>query len=178
MKKIIISGKVFRILIPSSVIQENVKILAQRINEDFTGKEVLFIGIMNGAFMFASDLLKKIKLTCRISFLKLTSYKGSASTGNVQCLIGMNEDIKGKTVIVLEDIVDTGLTLETVVRQIKEHEPEMVKVVTLLLKPDVFKNQLSLDYTGIEIPNEFIVGYGLDYNGYGRNFKDIYVFEK
>lgn len=170
-----IHDKDFRISITAVQIQSRINELASEINNDLKGKEVVFIAILNGAFMFASDLLKRITLNCKISFLKLASYDGSASTGKVKQLIGLNEDIRNKIVVVIEDIVDTGLTLKSIVQQIKSFEPVEIKIVTLLHKPETFEYYYKLDYVGFEIPNDFIIGYGLDYNGYGRNLESIYT---
>jgi len=146
-----------------------------RINNDYPDEEVLFVGILNGAFMFSADLVKRIRLKCQISFVKLTSYTGDSSSGSVRELIGLMDDIKGKHVIILEDIVETGLTLETIVKLLKPMKPASLKIATLLFKPQAYQKNLKLDYIGLEIPNEFIIGYGLDYNGYGRNYEDIYT---
>lgn len=175
MKKIKISDKQFRISITAENIQEIVDRLAVRLNEDYAGKEVLFVGILNGAFMFAADLLRKITFPCKITFLKLSSYQGTLSTGTIQNLIGMNEDIKDKIVVIIEDIADSGLTLENITTKLKEYKPAELKIVTLLCKSDVFMEKIRIDYIGMEVPNDFVIGYGLDYNGYGRNYKDIYT---
>ena len=148
--------------------------MAKEINHDLKDKDVVFIGILNGAFMFASDLFRKIKLDCQITFVKLASYTGDTSRGKVKQLIGLGEQIKGKTVVILEDIVDTGITLDTIIKQINGFEPEEILVVTLLFKPDAIKKAVDLDYVGIEIPNDFVIGYGLDFDGFGRNLPEIY----
>ena len=128
--------------------------------------------------MFAADLMKKFNMPCQISFVKLASYSGTQTTGNVKELIGINEDIKGRTVVLLEDIVDTGITIDGIVKQINAMEPSEVKVATLLHKPDACKKDVKLDYVGLSIANDFIVGFGLDYNGFGRNLPDIYSVVK
>lgn len=174
MNRIKVLDKEFEIFIPRSRIQEVVHSMASKINHDLAGKEVIFMGILNGAFMFASDLFRQISLDCQITFLKLASYAGTSSTGTVKRLIGINEDIKGKTVVILEDIVDTGITLENIIRQLNGYEPGEIKVATMLFKPDTYQKDIPLDYIGIEIPDEFILGYGLDYEGFGRNLSDIY----
>lgn len=125
--------------------------------------------------MFSADLLKLMDFPCEISFVKLSSYKGTGSTGKVKQLIGLNEDIEGRTVVLLEDIVDTGVTIENLVQQLKKMGPQDVKIATLLFKPEACQKEINLNYIGMKIPNEFIVGYGLDYNGYGRNLPDIYT---
>ncbi len=173
-KEITVLDKKFEIFIKSKKIKAAVKRMAKQINEDLYGKDVIFLGILNGSFMFASDLLKKIKLPAPISFLKLASYEGTSTSGRIKKLIGVNEDFTGKTVVVLEDIVDTGITINNLLQQIRENNPDEIKVATLLFKPDALTTEVKLDYVGIEIPNDFIIGYGLDYNRLGRNFKDIY----
>ena len=175
MKQVQILDKKFEISIPSEKIQKSIAKVAEQINADLAGKDVIFMAILNGAFMFASDLYKQIKFDSQITFLKLASYDGTTSSGKIKRLIGINEDIKNKTVVVIEDIVDTGNTMESILRQLKGYEPAEIKIATLLLKPEIFKNRFPVDYIGLEIPNEFIVGYGLDYDGFGRNLVDIYT---
>lgn len=173
-KKVSVLDKNFEIFIDSERIHKAVLGMANRMNDDLKGKDVIFLGILNGSFMFASDLYKLIQVPSQISFLKLASYQGTSSSGNVKRLIGINEDLIGKTVVVLEDIVDTGITIDNIIKQLKGYEPAEIKLATLLLKPEALQTEVSLDYVGIEIPNDFIIGYGLDYNGYGRNLADIY----
>jgi hypoxanthine phosphoribosyltransferase len=149
--------------------------MAEKMNNDLNGKKPLFICILNGSFMFAAELFKRIDLIdSEISFVKLASYNGEQTTGNVKQLIGLNEKIEGRTVVVLEDIVDSGITIDNIQDQLKKLKPKKVSVATLLLKPDALIKEVELDYVGLEIPNDFIVGYGLDYDGYGRNLNDIY----
>ena len=148
--------------------------LALKLNHDLKGKDVIFLGILNGAFIFAADLIRQIKTPCRISFVKTASYKGTHTTGRVETLLGLGEEINGKTVVIVEDIIDTGLTLEEVLKQIKSHQPAEIIVVALLFKCDACIKDVKIDYLGREIPNDFVIGYGLDYNGYGRNLRDIY----
>ena len=174
MKKVKVLDKEFEVSIPYVDILQSVKKVAKQINNDLKGKDVIFLGILNGSFMFASDLFKFVDLKCQITFLKLASYQGTSSSGNVKRLIGLNEDIKDKIVVIIEDIVDTGITLDQIKKQLIGYEPAEIKVSTLLFKPDAYKKEIPIDYIGIEIPNDFIIGYGLDYNGYGRNLKDIY----
>ncbi|MBI4645444.1 MAG: hypoxanthine phosphoribosyltransferase [Bacteroidia bacterium] len=178
MKKIKVKDKEFILSIPSKTIQEAVRRIAEKMNSDLKNKDVLFIGILNGAFMFASDLFRMIDFKCQITFLKLASYVGSSSSGTVQQLIGLNQNITGKTVVILEDIVDTGITIENIIKQLKGYEPAEIKIATMLLKPDAYTKDIPLDYIGLEIPNDFIIGYGLDYNGYGRNYEDIFSIVK
>lgn len=173
-KKVKVLDKEFAISITNDEILEQIKRMAAQINEDMKGRDVIFMGILNGSFMFAGDLFKYITIDCHITFLKLASYQGTSSTGNVKRLIGLNEDIKDKTVVVLEDIVDTGITLDNIKKQLLGYEPAEIKFATLLFKPGSYTKDVKLDYVGFSIPNDFIIGYGLDYNGYGRNLADIY----
>jgi hypoxanthine phosphoribosyltransferase len=175
MKEVQILDKKFRVSIPEKDIQETVKKMAAQINSDLAGKDVIFLGILNGSFMFAGDLFKHISIPAQITFLKLASYQGTTSSGKVKRLIGINENIENKTVIILEDIVDTGNTLESIIKQLKGYEPAEIKIATLIFKPDAYKKDLPIDYAGFNIGNDFIVGYGLDYDGYGRNLSDIYT---
>lgn len=148
-------------------------------NYDLQGKSALFVCILNGSFMFAADLMKELELNdAEISFLKLASYAGTSSTGEIRELIGLNEEIKDRTVVILEDIVDSGHTIADVISQVSKKGAREVKIATLLFKPDALKMKVDLDYVGIVIPNDFIVGYGLDYDRRGRNLKDIYTLVK
>lgn len=178
MNKIKILDKEFEVSIKENEIQAAVNKIAAQLNNDLKDKEVIFIGILNGSFMFASDLFKQIKLNCRITFVKVASYQGTISTGTVKSLIGINENIKGKVVVVLEDIIDSGETLENIICQLKGYEPEQILIATFLFKPKAFKKDYKIDYVAIEIPNDFIVGYGLDYDGFGRNLPEIYTLVK
>lgn len=176
MKRVKLKDKEFGVSITSEEIQEAVAQVGKKINEDYKNKEVpLFISILNGSFMFTADLFKHIDFVCEVTFLKLTSYKGTSTTGSVRQLIGVNESIAGRDVIILEDIVDTGITLEQILGQLMSFEPASVRVATLLFKPEAYQKNLKVDYIGKEIPNDFIVGYGLDYDGLGRNLADIYT---
>lgn len=149
--------------------------MAASMNKDLSGKRPLFICILNGSFIFAAELYKRISIMdSEISFVRLASYEGDRTTGNVRQLIGLDENIEGRTVVVLEDIVDSGITLDHIIHFLDLMNPAEVLTATLLLKPDALKLQICPDYVGIKIPNDFIVGYGLDYNGFGRNLSDIY----
>ena len=164
----------FKPFISEERIQKEVSRIAEQMNQDLADKDPIFLGILNGAFMFASDLYKQLTFPCQITFLKLASYSGTESTGTVKQLIGINRDLKDRVVVVLEDIVDTGVTLETIIRQLSGYQPAEIRVATFLHKPEATVREVKLDYVGMEIPNDFILGYGLDYDGYGRNFKEIY----
>ncbi|MGQ9619819.1 MAG: hypoxanthine phosphoribosyltransferase [Bacteroidales bacterium] len=174
MKKISVLGKEFTELIPAEDIERRISEMAAEINRDYRGKDVIFLGILNGAFLFAASLFKKITLNARISFVKLASYEGTSSSGSIKELIGWNEDIKEKDVIVLEDIVDTGATLERIIDEIKIRKAGSIKVATLLLKSEAYKNKIPVDYVGFRIPNSYVIGYGLDYEGYARNLPSVY----
>lgn len=175
MKNVTILDKEFELFIPYEKIRSIIEEMAEQMNKDFKDKNPLFICILNGSFMFAAEIFKRISLLdAEISFIKLASYSGTNTTGSVKELIGLNEDLTGRTVVVLEDIVDSGITIDKTIEQIKTKNPLEIKIATLLLKPDALRVQVPLDYIGIEIPNDFIVGYGLDYNGRGRNLIDIY----
>jgi hypoxanthine phosphoribosyltransferase len=148
--------------------------IAKQIEDDFIDEIPVFIGVLNGAFMVVADLLKKYNFPCEVSFIKLASYEGTTSTNDVKQLIGLNQNLEGRTVIVVEDIVDTGSTLEELKDLFKKQNVKHFKIATLFLKPDTYKKDIKLDYVGIRIPNKFIVGYGLDYNGLGRNLSEVY----
>lgn len=176
MEKIKLLDKTFRIFLSHERIAQVVKDMADKMNRDLEGEDVLFICVLNGSFMFTAELFKEITLNQpEVTFLKLSSYEGTDTTGMVKELIGLNEPVEGRTLVVIEDIIDTGITITEVVGLLKAHNPKSVKIATLLLKPEKFKEKMEIDYVGIEIGNEFIVGYGLDYNRKGRNLKDIYV---
>lgn len=175
MKTVKILDKEFKISIPANEIQLKIEQMAEEINENLKDEEVVFVVILNGAFMFASDLYKKVNIDSRISFLKMASYQGTSSSGTVKQLIGLNESLKGKTVVVVEDIVDTGHTLDSILKQLGGFEPADIKVASLLFKPDSYQYDYKIDYLGFSIPNDFILGYGLDYDGFGRNLDSIYT---
>jgi hypoxanthine phosphoribosyltransferase len=175
MTKVRLLDKEFEIYIPYEKIQKAIKIIAGKINEDLKGEDVLFICILNGSFMFTAELFKEIELeNSEVTFLKLSSYEGTDTTGQVKALLGLNEPVAGRTLVVLEDIIDTGITIVEVMDILRSHNPKSVKIATMLLKPEKFSNKMQIDYVGMEIGNEFIVGFGLDYNRKGRNLKDIY----
>ena len=174
MKNIKLHDKYFEPFILFEKIDNAVSKIADNINRDIEGTTPIFLVILNGSFIFAGDLLKKIDLTCEVSFVKLASYVGTKSTKKVKQLIGFNEDLKGRTIIIVEDIIDSGITMENVLGQLESMGAADVRIVTLLFKPNAFEKSYKIDYIGMEIPNDFIVGYGLDYNNQGRNLKDIY----
>lgn len=169
-----LKDKYFEKFILSADLQLRIELLANQINTELAGKNPVFIVVLNGAFIFASDLIKRVTIDCEIAFVKLSSYQGTKSSGVVQQIIGLDLDLKGRTIVVVEDIVDTGLTLDSFLKTLSAMEPAEVKVATCLLKPEPFKAKFPVDYVCFSIPNEFVVGYGLDYDGLGRNSGDIY----
>lgn len=173
-KKIQVKDKEFELFINAETINNAVTRVAQKLNEDLKGKNPIFLVVLNGAFIFASDLIKKVTVDCEVSFVKLSSYEGTRSTTMVKELLGLNEILKGRTVVVIEDIIDTGNTMESMISKLTEMQAGEVKIVTFLFKPEAFTRNFKIDYIGMEIPIKFIVGYGLDYDGYGRNLPDIY----
>lgn len=175
MSRVKLLDREFELSISEEKLLKAVDQVAEKMNAELEGKNPLMVCVLNGSFMFASDLMKRLTIPCEISFVKLSSYSGTGSTGKVKELIGLNEDISGRTIVLLEDIVDTGLTIINTVEQVKQMGPADVKVATMLFKPEACKHDVKLDYVGMDIPNDFIVGYGLDYDGYGRNLKDIYT---
>ena len=175
MNPIQIKDKKFALSISDVEIQKAVREVGEAINRDLTDKNPLFICVLNGAFMFAGDLMKTVNIPCEITFIKLSSYNGLYSTGAVKEMIGLNESVVGRNVVVVEDIVDTGLTMERILESLRAKGASEIKIATFLQKPDALQRDITVDYVAMRIPNDFIVGYGLDYDGYGRNLKDIYT---
>ena len=175
MSRVKIKDKTFETAIPEAEILKRIQAVADRINKDMEGKTPIFLAVLNGSFMFAADLMKMVTIPCEISFVKLASYEGTSSTGKIKKMIGINTDLTGRNVIIVEDIVESGLTMQNMLDQLKEHNPASVSICTLLLKPEKLTVDLDIDYTVMEIPNDFIVGYGLDYDQQGRNLRDIYT---
>jgi hypoxanthine phosphoribosyltransferase len=178
MKEIRILDKTFREFISEDTIKSRIQELALQINKDLAGKDVVFLGILNGAFLFAADLFRQVTIDARISFIKLASYQGTTSQGLIKELIGWNEDINSKTIVVIEDIVDTGNTLERIVDELVIRKASEIRIAALLYKPDAYNKKIPLHYIGFEIPNDFVVGFGLDYDGYGRNLPSVYTLIK
>ena len=174
MDQIQVNDRNFRPYLTVSQIDTEIKRLAKSINEDYAGKRPLFICILNGAFMFASDLFKLITIDAEISFIKLASYKGTRSTGHVITSIGLDEPLKDRHVVILEDIVDTGKTLKEFLPQLYDQRPSSLKIAALLHKPDALQHPITIDYLGFNVPNKFLLGFGLDFDGLGRNLKEIY----
>ncbi len=175
--RIMVNDKFFRLYLGREEIDEIVARLASDIDSDYTGKVPLMLGILNGAFIFASDLVRKMKIPCEISFVKYASYKGMESGGSINSLIGLNETIRGREVIIVEDIVDTGRTMAKLLGDLKLYEPASVRIACFCFKTEAFTENFTIDYCGLEIPDLFVVGYGLDYDGSGRNFPDIYQLD-
>ncbi len=173
-----VKDKKFELYISSQKIKKKVKELAQQINKDYKGRHLLFISILNGSYVFTADLLREIDLSCEVSFIKIASYSKMENTGNLQELIGLNENIFQRDVILVEDIMDSGKTMENLLEKMDSLGPNSVEVATLLMKPEALETGLPIKYIGFEIPQEFVVGYGLDYDGAGRNFKDIYQIKE
>ena len=170
-----VKDKQFAVSIPEEKIREQVKRVAAEINRDYDGQHPIFLAVLNGSFIFAADLLREVTLPCEVSFVRLASYEGMGSTGEIREIMGLNVDITGRPVIVVEDIVDTGLTMAHMLETLRKQNPAHIDICTLLLKPGKLQVNLDIRYCCMEIPNDFIVGYGLDYDGYGRNTKDIYT---
>ncbi|MBP7856592.1 MAG: hypoxanthine phosphoribosyltransferase [Prevotella sp.] len=173
-----IKDKTFKTFIPEQEILQRVKAVADRLNHDMEGKNPLFLAVLNGSFMFAADLMRNITIPSEISFVKLASYQGTTTTGEVKEVIGINEDLTGRTVVIVEDIVDTGFTMKRMLETLGTRGPESLHICTLLLKPGKLQVKLDVEYAAMEIPNDFIVGYGLDYDQQGRNLRDIYTLVK
>ncbi len=172
-----IIDKTFTPFISADKIKNRVGELAAQINKDYEGKKPLVIGILNGSFMFAADLFRMLTIEAEISFIKLASYKGTTSTGNVVTAIGMEENLKDRHVIIVEDIIDTGKTLHAFMPEIANRQPASVKIATFLSKPDALKYDVKADYCAFEIENKFVLGYGMDYDGLGRNIPELYVLK-
>ena len=174
-KTIQVLDKTFAVSISAEELEKEVKRVASEINRDFAGSQPIFLSVLNGSFIFAADLMREVELPCEISFVKLASYQGTNTTGNIREVIGLNADITGRPVISVEDIVDTGLTMAHMLETLKRQNPSSIDICTLLLKPTKLQVKLDVRYCCKQIPDDFVVGYGLDYNGFGRNTKDVYT---
>ncbi|WP_113637082.1 hypoxanthine phosphoribosyltransferase [Nubsella zeaxanthinifaciens] len=170
-----VHNKEFELLLEEDTIAKRIRLMAIQLNVDYENRNPLFIAVLNGSFLFMADLMKEINLPCETEFIKVASYHGTNSTGSVKDALGMPSNIKGRDIVIVEDIIDTGLTMQYILSEIAKQEPASVSVCTLLFKPDALKVEIpELNYVGFEIPNEFVVGYGLDYDGLGRNLNHIY----
>lgn len=178
MKTVRIKDKEFELFLSQEEIEKAIANVAEKINKDLVGKDPLFICVLNGSFMYASELMKRVDIPSEVSFVKMSSYKGISSTGKIKEIYGLEEDIKGRTVVIVEDIVDTGYTMSLMLDQLACDEPKEILVTAMLLKPEALKQPVKLDYVALEIPSDFIVGYGLDYDGYGRNLPAIYKIKE
>jgi len=171
---ITIKDKQFELFIEQEVIELEIKRVAHQINADLKDKNPIFLAVLNGAFMFAGELMKEVSIPSEITFVRLASYSGVSSTEHVKEVLGLNESIEDRVVVIIEDIVDSGNTMTALMKELEKYNPSDIKIATLLFKPAALVKKLNLDYVALEIPNDFIVGYGLDFDGYGRNLKDIY----
>ena len=174
METIQIKNKQFVRLIDKDTLNQTVNKLAEEISIDLQDEEPVFLPVLNGAFIFAADLLRKIRLNCQVSFVKLNSYEGTVSTQNVKTIIGLPNDLENKTVVIIEDIIDSGLTIGSLIQMLKEKNIKKIKIATLFFKPNSFKESYPIDYIGMNVNTDFIIGYGLDFDGYGRNLHEIY----
>lgn len=178
MSEVQVLDKTFKTLITKEKIQERIKEIATQINEEMKDKNPLFLAILNGSFIFAADLCRHLTINHEISFIKLASYEGTSSTGAIKQMIGLNSDIQNRHVIILEDIIDTGLTMKYILEQLTEQSPASIQICTLLHKPAKQQVPMDIKYIAFNIPNDFVVGYGLDYNQQGRNLNEIYTLKK
>ncbi|UPL49852.1 hypoxanthine phosphoribosyltransferase [Hymenobacter sublimis] len=167
-------NKQFEPYLSAAQLASAIQQVAARLNHDYHGQTPLFVAVLNGSFMFAADLLKEITLPCEVSFIRVASYQGTSSTGEVKEVLGLTEELAGRHVVILEDIVDTGHTMRMLLDTLAEKQPASLEVATLFLKPECLQYELPIRYVGLSIPNDFIVGYGLDYDGLGRNYPDVY----
>lgn len=174
MKRLKVHDKTFELYIEEAKIHASIEEVSKKITADYFDKNPIFIVVLNGAFMFAADLFKKLTFPCEVSFVKLSSYQGTQSTEVIRELIGLDENVEGRHVVVVEDIVDTGITIERMLEQLADLKVASVRVASMLFKPKAYLKKAKIDYVAIEIPNDFIIGYGLDYDGYARNLPDIY----
>jgi hypoxanthine phosphoribosyltransferase len=173
--KIDVGDKQFELFIENDSITKRTRLIGTEINADYEGRCPIFIGVLNGSFLFMADLLKEMEISCEVSFIRVSSYAGTTSSGAVKEVFGLTDDLKNRDVILVEDIVDTGFTMKFILQKLYEQQPASIRVCSLLYKPEAIQVPVKeLEYIGFEIPNEFVVGYGLDYNGLGRNLKDIY----
>lgn len=179
MNRIKLHDKYFKVCMSASEIDKAIEAVAEKINNDLKDIDTpIFLSVLNGSFMFTADLMRKIKIQSDVVFIKLASYEGTCSTGEVKQIMGLTKSVKGRTVIVVEDIVDTGGTIEELYKILKKEGAADIRICTLLLKPDSYKKDIKIDYPALQIPNDFIVGFGLDYNQLGRQYKDIYVLDE
>ena len=177
-KKIKLQDKVFKVMIPAEEIDKAVERVAEKLNERYEGHTPVFLGVLSGSFLFLSDLVRKTSFDSQLAFVKISSYEGTESTGNVKQQFGVDFDIEGRDIIIVEDIVETGHSMNYLLDHLRRKNPASISICTLFFKPEKFLYEYPIDYTALSIGNEFIVGYGLDYNQLGRNLKDIYVIDE
>ena len=178
MEKIKLHDKWFKVMIPAQEIDAAVERVAKQLDERYAGRTPIFLGVLSGSFLFLSDLARKVSFDCQLAFVKISSYNGTQSTGNVTQQLGIDFDIEGRDIIIVEDIVETGHSMNYLLDYLKDKNPASISICTLFFKPEKFLYEYEIDYTALSIGNEFIVGYGLDYNQLGRNLKDIYVVDE
>ena len=178
MNQVTVHDKEFVSFIDSDRIAARITELAAQLNADYKDKNPLFIGVLNGSFMFLADLMKALNIECEITFIRLSSYEGMESSGSVRQVLGLQENVFGRHVVLVEDIVDSGLTMANTITFFEERGPKSIEIATLLVKPECLEKELDMKYVGFEIPPKFVVGYGLDYDGQGRNLKDIYQLKE
>lgn len=172
--KIILNDKIFEVYLSAAEIKTRINQIGEQITRDFKDKDIVILGVLNGSFIFLADLCRAIDLPLVCSFVKLSSYQGIVSSGEIRSILGLDQDLKGKHVILVEDIVDSGLSMDYLIKTLSDHNPAQIAIATLLFKPGAFRFKYPIDYVGFEIPNKFVVGCGLDYDGLGRNLPDIY----
>lgn len=177
MQEVTLHDKTFSLLIEDAKIQHRVQQIALQIDADYNGKSPLFLGVLNGCFLFAADLFKSLKINCEITFVRIASYDGLSSTGQVKNLVGLSMNITNRDIIIIEDIIDTGYTMQYLLNELQNQNPKSIKIATMIFKPEALVCDIKPNYIGFQLPPDFIVGYGLDYNGLGRNLKDIYTLK-
>lgn len=178
MEKVEVQGKQFALFLSRNAIQERLAAMAEQMDRDLAGKDPLFLAVLNGAFMFASDLMKKLTILSQVSFVKLASYQGMQRGSKIHEVFGLTERIEGRTVVVLEDVVDSGHTMKQLVESLQTRSPKEIRIATLLFKPESMVCNIQPDYVAFEIPNNFVIGFGMDYNGYGRSLDQVYSIKE
>lgn len=178
MKKVVVKDLSFEILIPGEEIKARLAEIGREVSARFEGEELVLLGVLNGSFIVLADLAREIDLPLSVEFLRISSYTGTSTTGEVKSLLGLTGELEDKHVLIVEDIVDTGISMNYLLSELSKHKPKSLQIATLLFKKEAFRFNYALDYVGFEIPNKFVVGYGLDYDGFGRNLPDLYQLSK
>ncbi|MBN7813262.1 hypoxanthine phosphoribosyltransferase [Algoriphagus sp. H41] len=178
MKKVVVKDLSFEILIPGEEIKARLAEIGREVSARFEGEELVLLGVLNGSFIVLADLAREIDLPLSVEFLRISSYTGTSTTGEVKSLLGLTGELEDKHVLIVEDIVDTGISMKYLLSELSKHKPKSLQIATLLFKKEAFRFNYALDYVGFEIPNKFVVGYGLDYDGFGRNLPDLYQLSK